>query len=211
MNDQSRMNCAIKRLIYGPLVAVLLTLASPNSSCGADMQNPLSGKNHPLTVKLGNLNDDWRRFTVHPSGSASGNISVSVTGSGGSSGSSQNNIADLSGSRTYLTQGQTVSAHGQVYLVAYRMPGSGLDIPALIQALATKTPPAPTPLTAETMLPLSLLDLKSIGSLEDIRAFELKREIAESQKLAETIANALKAAVAGSTNNAPQPARKSGK
>lgn len=188
-----------------------VTALSPASGWCADLVSLLSGKDHPLTVTIGSLSGDWRRFTIHPGGNASGNVSVSVTGSGGTSGSSQNNIADLTGSRHYLTQGQTVTVGDQIYLVAYRLPGGGLDFSGLLQALATKTPPTPTILTKESALPLSLLDLKGLGNLEDIRAFDLKREIAESEKLAATIANALKSASAGSTNSPPPSTNKSGK
>jgi hypothetical protein len=190
----------------------LLIFTLPHSSPGADFEALFSGKTHPLSVKLSDLNDDWRRFTLHTAGNANGNISVSVNGTTGNSASSQNNVADITGSRTYLTKGQTVSVGDQIYLVAYRLPGSGLDLSGLIQALAAKAPPTPTPLTAETALPLSLLDLKSIGSLDDIRAFDLKREIAESEKLAQTIANALKSAAAGEKKKPePAPQDKSGK
>lgn len=168
----------------------------------AELKELLSGKTCPLTIETGKLDKEWRRFTIHSTGSASGNVSVSITGSGGTSGSSQNNIADLTNSKHYLTRGQTVSANGQVYLVAYRLPGGGLDFPALIQAMAAKIPPATTTLTPETVLPLSLLDVKAIGSLDDIRAFDLKREIAESEKLAQTISAALKSAGGGEKKNA---------
>jgi hypothetical protein len=188
-------------------VATLLMLILPACSWGADFQNLLSGKTHPLTVKLGSLQSDWRRFTIHTAGCASGNISVSVSGHSGPSSSSQNNVADLTGSKHYLTQGKTVAAAGQLYLVAYRLPGSGLDLSGLIQAVATKAPPTPVLLTPETTLPLSLLDVKSLGILDDIRAFDLKREIAESEKLAQTIANALKSAGGGDKKNAEPPAQ----
>lgn len=181
---------------------LLIMLFSSDSSAGADLETLMSGKKHPLSVRLGNLDQQWRRFTIHSSGNASGNISVSVTGSGGNSGSSQNNIADITGSRSYLTKGETVSASGQTYLIAYCLPDSGLQLSGLIQALATQTPPAPTILSNETMLSLSLLELKSLGSLDDIRAFDLKREIAESEKAAQAIAAALKKA-AGSEQKDP--------
>ena len=194
------------------LLSVVLLFVAVIPSRSADFRNLLSGKTHPLAVKLGGLNDSWRRFTVHTGGHASGNVSLSFTGSSGTSGSSQNNIADLAGSRTYLTQGETVAAGSQVYLVAYRMPGSGLDLSGLIQALASKTSPVPTVLAAETELPLSLLEVKSTGTLDDIRAFDLKREIAESKQLAHAFEAALKAATsAASTNNTAQSAPKSNK
>jgi len=75
----------------------------------------------------------------------------------------------------------------------------------LIQALATKTPPATNTLTAETLLALSLLDVKCIGSLEDIRAFDLKGEIVESEKLARIVEAALKSASGSQTNKIVEP------
>ncbi len=173
---------------------MMLLLLGLLSAGAIDFSELLAGKHCPLSIKLGELDKKWRRFTIHSSGTASGNISVSVTGSGGNSGSSQNNVADLSGSRKYLTTGQTVNAGGRVYLVAYRFPGGELNLPGLIQAIATKSPPISALLTPDSILPLCLLDLASLGSLDDIQAFELDREIAESNQLFETIQSALKSA-----------------
>lgn len=204
-----RLNCLREGgkslLPVGALLGMLILL-SPGSSSGADFKELLSGKICPLSVKLGDLNGDWRRITVRTDGNASGNVSVSVTGSGGTSGSSQNNIADLGGSKSYVTCGQTVSANGQTYLVAYHLPGSGLDLTTLIQATATKLPPPLSKLSPETVLPLSLLDLKSAGSLDDIKAFDLRREIVESEKLAQTISSAIKG-TGGGTKNDAEPVR----
>ena len=192
------------------LISAILLLAAPVSSPGADFVELLSGKTFPLSVKLGELDSQWRRITLQSAGSANGNISVSVSGNG-TSGSSQNNIADLAGNKLYLTKGHTVSVNDQTYLVAYRLPG-GPDLQAMIQAMATKSPAAVTALTAERALPLALLDVRSMGSLDQVRAFDLKREIAESEKLVQTFQTVLKAASAGSTNSAAQPAaNKSGK
>jgi hypothetical protein len=194
--------------------AILLLLTLPVAARGADLTDLLSGKTIPLTVTLGGLDKSWRRITLPAAGSASGNISISVTvggTSGGTSGSSQNNVADLPGSHSYLTTGQTVTAHGEVYLVAYRLPGAGLDLSALIQAIATKAPPATSTLTPDSTLSLSLLDVKSVGNLEEIRPFDLNREIAESEKLSRTIAATLKAAGGTGTNSPPASPDKSGK
>ncbi|MEZ5278419.1 MAG: hypothetical protein R3F07_18700 [Opitutaceae bacterium] len=160
-----------------------------------------------MSLKLGELGSDWRRFTIHTAGNANSNVSVSVTGSGGSSASSQNNVADITGSRSYYTKGQTETVAGRIYLVAYRLPGNALDLSGLIQALAAKKPPIPAVLTSGTMLSLCLLDLNTLGNLEEIRAFDLKGEIAESERLARTITAALSAAGGGDKGTAqPTPA-----
>ena len=54
-------------------------------------------------------------------------------------------------------------------------------------------------------------DVQSLGSLEDIRAFDMNREIAESEKLDRAISSALKAAGGASTNNPTVAPDKSGK
>ena len=196
---------------HAAIVAVLLTLIPPVSCRGADFKDLLSGKTCPLTVKLGDLDKDWRRISIRSGGSVSGNISVSVSGNQASS-SSQNNIAELIGKRNYLTRGRILSANGQVYLVAYHLPGGGLDLQALIQAMGTKSPLEAAILNPESILPLSLLDVKSMGSLDDIRPYDMKREIAESEKLVRTISNILKTATGGTTNSATPPSQdKSGK
>jgi hypothetical protein len=56
-----------------------------------------------------------------------------------------------------------------------------------------------------------LLDVQTIGALDDIRAFELKREIAESEKRFQTFLSAIKASSGSSTNASPPAQAKSNK
>jgi hypothetical protein len=196
------------------ITAFALLLALPVAGPAAEFTDLLSGKTCPLTVRLGDLTKDWRRFTLRAAGAANGNVSISVSVSGtrGSpSNSSQNNIADFAGNRVYLTTGQTVSVNDQVYLVAYHVPGAGLDIPTLLQAAATKSLPTAGVLTPGSVLPLTLLDVKSIGSLEDIRVFDMQYEIAESEKLASAMAAVVKAISNSSTNSAASSRDQPGK
>lgn len=196
------VRCRLVTLVM--MFGTLLLSIAHSSGLGADLKDLLSGESTPLSLELRDLGSDWRRFTIHTIGTASSNISVSVTGSGGSSASSQNNVADITGSRSYYTRGLTESVGDRSYLVAYRQPGNSLDLTGLIQALATKQPPAPAVLKPETTLSLCLLDLESLGSLEDIRAFDLEGEIAESERLAKTIATVLSAA-GGADKKATEP------
>ena len=144
---------------------------------------------------------DWRRITLQTSASVSDNLSVNVSGNTGGSTSQNNLIGAFTGSRTYLTKGQTVSACGRAYLVAYHLPGSTLDMSAIIQAVATKTPPTVAVLTPESSLPLSLLDLQVIGSLDDVRAFDLPSEIKESERVTRLLADLLKSQASGTSTN----------
>lgn len=175
------------------VTAVLTTLLLPVSCFAQDLTELLSGKTYPLTIMLRDFTGgDWRRVTVHTATSASGNVNVNVTGSGSVS-SNQNNIATLGETRNYLTRGQSVSAGGQVYLVAYHLPNTGLDLGRLFQAVAAGKPPEAATLTPETALPLALLDLRTAGSLDDVRAFDMKAEIADSETAAKMIGLLFKA------------------
>jgi hypothetical protein len=79
-----------------------------------DLGELLSGKTHPLTVKLKDLDARWRRFTVRGSANVTGNMSVNVNGYTNSSSAnnsssashSQNNIVGaLPSSQGYVTKG----------------------------------------------------------------------------------------------------------
>jgi hypothetical protein len=184
-----------------------------------DLGELLSGKTHPLTVKLKDLDADWRRVTVHGSANVTGNVSVNVNGYTSSSSAnnsssashSQNNfVGALLSSHGYVTKGQTVVTHGRTYIVAYHLPAFGLDIGGLLQALAAKTPPTSAALHADTLLPLSLLDLQSLGSLDDVSVFDMQAEIADSEKAIRIASELLKSQSGASSTNTPTTSAKSG-
>ncbi len=179
------------------VAATCLILYLPAVCPGQDLTNLLSGKTYQLTAKLKDLGGEWRRITVHASTSANGNLTVNVSGSGSVS-NNQNNFGTLGASSVYLTQGQTASAGGQTYLIAYHLPNTGLDLNMLVQAVAMGKPLQPSVLTPETLVPLALLDLRTVGSLDDVRVFDLKTEIAESEANAKTIGLLFKALAAQS-------------
>jgi hypothetical protein len=145
----------------------------------------LGGASLPLTLQLKDLNGDWRR--------------VNVTGQLDLGGYSQLLSTALStflgkmASAVYYTKGDVVTIGSETYIVAYRAPMRPIDFGALVgevkkagpqtkpekilnEALATEK------LSADTPLALSLLNLRTSGSLTDIRAFDLQREIDDSGK-----------------------------
>jgi hypothetical protein len=155
----------------------------------------LSGRLHPLSVKLRDLGTGWSHITVHGGGGAAINVGVNVSGSSAESTSQNNNMLGLfGGGQGYVTKGQTVSVNGQAYLVAYRLPSTGMDLITVLLAVATKTQPEMQVLTPESSLRLSLLNVRDIGSIEDVRVFDMKWEIAQSQEAAQKLINLLKAA-----------------
>ncbi|MGO8928973.1 MAG: hypothetical protein ACLQU3_19065 [Limisphaerales bacterium] len=191
-NRFSLKSAASNIFAYPLVLAAILFLVLPVASGGSDFGQLLSGKPFPLAVKLKDLNGDWRRLTIRGGGSISGNVSVNVNGNSGGPASQNNLVGSLGGGQTYVTKGVTVSAKGQIYLVAYHLPSAGLDLSMLLQALATKTPPTAAVLTPESTLSLSLLDVHMVGSLEDVRPFDATWEIGESAKAAKVLSTLLK-------------------
>ncbi len=153
----------------------------------------LSGNQQPLAVKLKDLNSEWRCVTVRGGAGPGGNVAVNVSGNATGSNSQNNLLGAHAEQRAYVTKGQTVSASGETYLVAYRLPATGLDLQTLLQASATKTAPPAVVLTPESSLALCLLNVRAIAGLEDIRVFDMHSEIHQSQEAAKMLAGLLKA------------------
>jgi hypothetical protein len=113
----------------------------------------LSGKTIPNIVKLKELTPDWRTLATNGQFELGSSIQSLFTSFTGMS---------LYGS--YYTKGQTISLAGESYIVAY--------------SLQEK----PEKITGETPLGLSLLNMKMIGSLTNIRSFNLVTETALLEK-----------------------------
>jgi hypothetical protein len=198
------MNSKVRRIVLAAFAALFVLVLTTSSQAG-DIAQWLSGKPYPLTVRLKDLGPDWRRVVIHGNAGASGNIEVNINGSTQGS-TSQSNLLGLWGAgQVYMTKGQTVSANGQTYLVAYPLSGKAVDLASLLQAALTKTPPAVEILTPETALRLSLLDVRAIAGFEDVRAFDMTEEIAQSQEAAKKLAGLIKAMAEA---NAPKPEKK---
>jgi hypothetical protein len=169
-------------------ITIILALASSifasSQKCFAeDFQGLISGKQAPLSKQLKDLNSSWRQIAI--SGQYEmGDLMKSWTGIFGTGG--YNNI--------YYTQGQTVRVNDETYVVAYRLPASGktLTMKSLFEsAMGSFTSltgadcssvSSSEKITPETTIDLSLLNLKTIGSLNDIRPFNLQEELAVLEK-----------------------------
>jgi hypothetical protein len=195
------MNSKFRRIVLAAFSVLILATASQ----AGDIAQWLSGKPHPLTLRLKDLGQGWRLVSIRGSAGASGNIEVNINGSTQGS-TSQSNLLGLWGAgQVYVTKGRTVSANGQTYLVAYPLTGKAVDLASLLQAALTKMPPAVEILTPESALRLSLLDVRAIAGFEDVRAFDMTEEIARSQEAAKKLANLIKAMAEA---NAPKPEKK---
>jgi hypothetical protein len=121
----------------------------------------LSGNSVPTAIKLKDLTPEWRAMSTNGQLEI-GNFQALVSLFGG--GSFANN---------YYTKGQTVTVGSETYIVAYSL-----------LSLAEKISP-------ELPLNLSLLNLKTIGSMSNIRTFEMVAEtkVLEAQLASLQIAN----------------------
>ena len=149
------------KLILTALFA-LTTIALADT---ATFEQVLSGKDFPLTYKLKDLDANWRRFTASTGVDAANPL---------------NAVRAMYGSTSanyYYTKGQTVAIGGESYLVAYRWQSKALDMAAMQVAMRGGQPPELEKPTATTTLALALLNLRSAGSLGDIRPFNLEAEL----------------------------------
>lgn len=90
----------------------------------------------------------------------------------------------------YYTKGQTVALGGETFLVAYQYKAEKPDF--MKMAMESDKPGAKDPdfskiaesgkMTEESTAELYLINMRSIGSISGIRPFDLKQEIADSQK-----------------------------
>ena len=139
-----------------------------HSQPGTRLSDLTSGKTHPLALQLKDLTDAWQRMAINlqsSGGASSLNLML-----GAPSGASED---------VYYTKGETVTTAGQTYLVAYRAQVKRASFMDFMLAGQRGQPPAlPEKLTPQTTLALSLLNLRMIGALQDIRPFDLDQEVA---------------------------------
>jgi len=166
---------ATRQLCIAALLTGLITTPLTRGE-NADLKELLAGNRVPLNQKLKDLDATWRR--------------VGVTGQS-DSGALLMFYARLVGgaaSTTYYTKGETVTIAGETYLLAYRPQTKDPDMMALMRG---GTPPPPEPFTPDTPLALSLVQLRTAGSLTDIRPFNLEQEIAAQERAQEEVRSAI--------------------
>ena len=158
--------------------------AAANNVATAPLQRALSAEKTPLTLKVSDLDASWRRFK--PSKSLGADFQVRPTNSEDST-----NYESYS----YITRGETLQVGEETFLLAYRTPYFNyqeLDpsmpvTPAETEALnlLRSIPPEANPSTLDRYirflsvqtLNLCLLNVRTIGDLGDIRAFDAKTDV----------------------------------
>ncbi|MBV9865275.1 MAG: hypothetical protein JO316_08000 [Abitibacteriaceae bacterium] len=143
------------------------TLAQPARSQNVDLPTVLAGKTVPLNLTLKDLNGDWRRLTVNGQADMSSFLRL-MMGAGATS-------------DVYYTKGQTLTVGSETYIVAYRAKIKGPDFMSLMRMGPDRVPPMQEKLTPDTPLVLSLLNQRTMGSLIDIKPFDLQDELADNK------------------------------
>jgi len=170
------------------VVLVAPTLASAAPAKGrqpASFKPLLSGKVAPLSLKLKELNSTWRRFALVETGGMAGLFGLATTVGGG-----------------YYTKGDTVTVAGETFLLAYRQQGAQIS---LYQMVASGPGGVQMEeLTAESPVTLSLLNLRNLAGMNDIRLFDLKQELAEYKKASEQAAATASQMGGGQSDNLQQ-------
>jgi hypothetical protein len=163
------------------LTASITTVSLPSRA--EDLQSIISGAKVPLTVKFQNLDSTWRQIAV--SGVFEFGDLMRAYGSLFGVGSS---------SGIYYTKGETIEVYGKTYVIAYRIQSNtqNLSFQKIIESTVGTYGMNPDCneenlskklLSADTSLVLSLLNVETIGSLNDIRTFDFKQEQAAAQQV----------------------------
>jgi hypothetical protein len=121
------------------------------------LANILSGNSIPTTVKLKDLTPDWRAMSTNGQFEF-GNFQTVFNSFGGGL------LAT-----SYYTKGQTVTVGSETYVVAYSL-----------LSLADKVSP-------DVPLNLSLLNLRTIGTMSNIRSFDVAKETKILEKQLSTL------------------------
>jgi hypothetical protein len=135
--------------------------ATPRLAADPSLASVLSGNSVPTSIKLKELTPEWRAMSTNGQLEI-GNFQALIGLFGGGSFAT-----------SYYTKGQTVSVGSETYIVAY----------SLLSLVDKVSPDMP--------LNLSLLNLKTIGSMSNIRAFEpiSETKVLEKQLASLQIAN----------------------
>ena len=152
---------------------IAIAVATNALAQNATFPELFAGKQYPLALRLQDLDENWRRITVSSGGdslNAATLYRAMLTGSGSFS------------PGVYYTKGQTVLIGNETYLVAYRaQPKQVVDAQVMALAMRGNSPPETEKATAQTPLCLALLNLRTTGSFNDIRAFNLDAELTGSE------------------------------
>jgi hypothetical protein len=170
----TRLGVLAATVILGA-VGIAGTARAEDAASVAAAQISIGGANLPSTMQLKDLDSSWKRLTL------GGPLDV---------GHWVQALADYLGTPNpnfAYTKGQTISLGSETYLVAYRPTFKGPGVMDMMMSAGGGTAPEPPKLTGDTVLSLSLLNLRTVGSLDDIRSFDLNTEVADFAKAVQSL------------------------
>lgn len=156
--------------------------ATDNSSDVAlsnrDFLNATTGGKIPTQILLKNLTKEWRRIGIKSDDNLSSMYGMGMQGQ-----FFQDALRDA-GMGVYYTKGQSVVLGKETYLIAYRfqMNMTSAEVRDLMNSMwgghgAQPNPVGQRKFAGTTPLLLSLLNLRTAGSLEDVKPFDAARDI----------------------------------
>lgn len=129
---------------------------------GATFADVLSGTLAPITLKLQDLDKNWRRIHTSEQLNNSERLIVAV----------YETFLGQSSSTLY-TRGQVAKLGNEQYLLVYHPLIQPIDMSRMFEG----GPPAAAPLTPESELALALLRLRDLAGITDIQPFNLRQEL----------------------------------
>lgn len=158
---------------------VSITIALAVSGRCETLNEILSGKTFPLSIQIKALDAEWRQFTLTGAqGGATDMLLLMARMQMGAGGTST----------LYVTQGKTVTIGSETYLVVYHREGQGNA--AIAAMMGQGEPVAPAPITPDDQMVLSLLNLRAIGCMRDIKPFDINNLQDGSAQIAGAMARA---------------------
>ncbi len=188
------------------LAALVAVSAMPAFGQTNDFQALLTGKDNPTAIQLKDLNGEWKRIAISAPDGPLGNMGdmmksimpLAMLGGSGK-GPSKDDMMGMSvmsslfggggpKGTVYYTRGLTTTIGGETFLIAYKVEAPQMDFMKLIMESAMAGGKEPdfakmagdSKIKAETPLTLTLVNVKSIGTMGSIRPFDLEKELAES-------------------------------
>ena len=160
---------ALGTIALAPLAARADEIA-PGGGAQAALRSALSNTQYPLAVKLKDLDASWRRFVLSDA-SDGGATAMQMMMLGARAG------LDFD---VHFTKGQIAKIGDNSYLIAYQLPA---QIDARFLNWHGHGPaPRPRKPDSETVLNLSLLNVKNIGSMNDVRPFDAKTDMIDQKQ-----------------------------
>lgn len=138
-----------------------------------DLTEIFADPNIPLTLKLGALDNNWKRLQLDGESLGPSPFLFGMSGI----------LESALRTNVYYTQGQTVTLNKQQFLIVYRPDGRNIDLADLMRSGRNNTPESlVNELTSDSQLNLSLINLSTVKGLKDIQPFNLQKEIEDSKQ-----------------------------